>query len=142
MFSGDEAIFLLKGSGDLEKVPFQRYDSEALLQSLIEKHPELLAGDQINPDEPVRFMLVKREAGVPDGMPQGTLAISIGLDYALRRPEHAALVLTTVLVGAFASDLISDRALGTLLADAGETGKLAETPQPPVVAAAEGGNTP
>jgi hypothetical protein len=73
---------------------------------------------------------------------QGTLAISIGLDYALRRPEHAALVLTTVLVGAFASDLISDRALGTLLADAGETGKLAETPQPPVVAAAEGGNTP
>jgi hypothetical protein len=68
---GDKVIFLLKGSEDLEKVPFQQYDSEDLLQSLIEKHPELLAGDQINPDDPVRWILVKREAGVPAGEQQG-----------------------------------------------------------------------
>jgi len=68
--SADEVIFLLKDSGDLEKVPIQPYDSEDLLQSLIEKYPELLAGDQINPDEPVRWMLVKREAGVPGGEQQ------------------------------------------------------------------------
>ncbi len=71
MYNADEAIFLLKDSGDLEKVPMQPYDSEDLLQSLIAEYPELLAGDQINPDEPVRWMLIKREAGVPDGEQQG-----------------------------------------------------------------------
>lgn len=71
MDSTDEVIFLLKESGDLEKVPVKPYDSEDLLQSLIEDYPELLAGDQINPDEPVRWILVKREAGVPSGELQG-----------------------------------------------------------------------
>lgn len=71
MNSADEVIFLLTDSGDLEKVPVKPYDSEDLLQSLIEDHPELLAGDQINPDEPVRWILVKREAGVPGGESQG-----------------------------------------------------------------------
>lgn len=54
---------------------------------------------------------------------QGTLAIAIGLNDALWRPEHAPLVLTTVLVGVFACDLFSDRLLRRLLADAGETGQ-------------------
>jgi len=72
MHNTDEVIFLLKDSGDLEKVPMQPYDSEDLLQSLIAEYPELLAGDQINPDEPVRWILIKREAGVPDGELQGS----------------------------------------------------------------------
>ncbi len=72
MYNADEVIFLLKDSGDLEKVPMRPYDSEDLLQSLIAEYPELLAGDQINPDEPVRWMLIKREAGVPDGELQGS----------------------------------------------------------------------
>lgn len=66
----DAAIFLIRDSGELEKVPIQPYDNEDLLQTLIEKYPELLAGDQINPDEPIRWILVKREAGVPDGEQQ------------------------------------------------------------------------
>jgi len=72
MHNADEVIFLLKDSGDLEKVPMRPYDSEDLLQSLIAEYPELLAGDQINPDEPVRWILIKREAGVPDGEIQGS----------------------------------------------------------------------
>jgi len=71
MNNADEVIFLLKDSGDLEKVPMRPYKNEDLLQSLVAVHPELLAGDQINPDEPVRWMLIKREAGVPDGEQQG-----------------------------------------------------------------------
>lgn len=71
MDNRDEVIFLLKDSGGLEKVPIRPYDSEDLLQSLIESYPELLAGDQINPDEPVRWILIKREAGVPGGELQG-----------------------------------------------------------------------
>ncbi len=63
----DDSIYLLKDSGILEKVKKCSYDSEDLLQVLIEKYPDLLAGDQINPDEPIRWVLIKREAGVPDG---------------------------------------------------------------------------
>jgi hypothetical protein len=71
MANADEVIFLLKDSGDLEKVPVKPYDSEDLLQSLIVKYPELLAGDQINPEEPVRWIMIKREAGVPGAEQQG-----------------------------------------------------------------------
>jgi len=70
MDNTDEVIFLLKDSGDLEKVPVKPYDSEDLLQSLIERYPELLAGDQINPEEPIRWIMIKREAGVPGGEEQ------------------------------------------------------------------------
>lgn len=66
----DDSIYLLKDSGDLEKVRKHSYDSEDLIQELIEKYPELLAGEQINPDEPVRWILFKREAGIPDGEDQ------------------------------------------------------------------------
>jgi hypothetical protein len=65
--NSDEVIFLVNDSGDLEKVPNRPYDSEDILQSLIEKYPELLAGDQINPDEPVRWIMIKREVGIPGG---------------------------------------------------------------------------
>ena len=63
----DDSIYLLKKSGDLERVKKHSYDSEDLLQELIEKYPELLAGEQINPDDPVRWILIKREAGIPSG---------------------------------------------------------------------------
>jgi hypothetical protein len=63
----DDSIYLLKDSGDLERVQKHSYDSEDLIQELIEKYPELLAGEQINPDNPVRWILIKREAGIPSG---------------------------------------------------------------------------
>jgi hypothetical protein len=58
----DDSIYLLKDSGDLEKVRKHSYDNEGLLQELIEKYPELLAGEQINPDEPVRVEAAARRA--------------------------------------------------------------------------------
>src|SRR5882672_9927881 len=42
-----------------------RYDSENLLQKLLADHSDLLAGDQINVDEPRRWLLVTREMTVP-----------------------------------------------------------------------------
>lgn len=71
MNDSDDAIFLLKGAEDLEKLPVHPYDSEDLLQTLIMKHPELLAGDQINPDKPIRWLLIKRETGIPSGNQEG-----------------------------------------------------------------------
>src|SRR4051812_37019620 len=46
----------------MEEAP---YDSEGLLQKLLADHPDLLAGDQINAEEPRRWLLVTREMTVP-----------------------------------------------------------------------------
>lgn len=61
-----DVIYLLNDSGGLERVPMSEYQNEDLLQSMVEKYPELLAGDQINSDDPVRWMMVRREAGISD----------------------------------------------------------------------------
>ncbi len=44
----------------------QHYDSEDVLQALIARYPDLLAGAQVNPDAPRRWLLVKREQGIAD----------------------------------------------------------------------------
>jgi hypothetical protein len=57
-------IFLLSGE-KLVEMREQAYDSEELLQTLLAKYPSLLVGDQLA-GSPRRWLLVKREAGVPD----------------------------------------------------------------------------
>ena len=53
--------------GELVPMADVPYSSEEVLQALPERHAELLAGDQLTPDlEPRPFVLVRREAGVPD----------------------------------------------------------------------------
>ncbi|MDP9474447.1 MAG: DUF4268 domain-containing protein [Actinomycetota bacterium] len=54
-------IYLVQGDGGLVEMVEQDYASEALLQELLAKHPNLLAGDQIDGDEPRRWLLVSRE---------------------------------------------------------------------------------
>jgi hypothetical protein len=44
----------------------QPYDSERLLQELLAKYPSVLAGDQMNGSDPVKWLFVAREAGIPD----------------------------------------------------------------------------
>jgi hypothetical protein len=59
-----DAIFLIQQDESLVEMTDQPYDSEDLLQSLLAKYPNLIAGNQINPDAPRRWLLVKREAGL------------------------------------------------------------------------------
>jgi len=59
-----DGIFLLQGE-KLVGMTEQPYDSEALLQDLLAKYPDLLAGGQMDPDEPRRWLLIAREAEVP-----------------------------------------------------------------------------
>lgn len=42
------------------------YDAEDILQQLLADYPDLLAGDQMRPDAPRRWLLVSREVGIPD----------------------------------------------------------------------------
>jgi hypothetical protein len=49
-----DAIYLLGEDGRLEKVPYTRYATEDVLQELIASYPELIVGEQIDPDDPPR----------------------------------------------------------------------------------------
>ncbi len=42
------------------------YELEEVLQRLLAEHPDLLGGDQMRPTDPRRWLLVTREAGIPD----------------------------------------------------------------------------
>ncbi len=57
-------VFLRRGE-DLVEMIEQRYELEDHLQELIERHPNLLAGDQVNPDSPRRWLMLSREVAVP-----------------------------------------------------------------------------
>jgi hypothetical protein len=57
-------IFLIQGDGSLVEMTEQPYDTEALLQGLIERYPDLLAGDQIDPQSPRKWLLVSREVAL------------------------------------------------------------------------------
>lgn len=58
-------IFLIQPNGELVEMNEQPYDSEDLLQTLLAKYPSLLAGNQIDPKAPRRWLFIEREAGVP-----------------------------------------------------------------------------
>lgn len=57
-------IYLIQDSGELVEMIEHAYDSEDLLQGLLAKYPNLMAGDQIDSESPRRWLLVTREATV------------------------------------------------------------------------------
>jgi hypothetical protein len=58
-------IFLLDSDQSLVPMLETPYEAEVLLQELLAEHPDLLAGEQVDPENPRRWLLLKREAGVP-----------------------------------------------------------------------------
>jgi hypothetical protein len=59
-------IFLIHdGNEELIEMKEQGYDSEDLLQTLLAKYPNLLAGDQIDSKSPRKWLLITREASLP-----------------------------------------------------------------------------
>lgn len=66
-----EGIFVLNGE-ELVAMHEQPYDSEDLLQTLLAKYPELIAGDSSGDGGMGRWLLIKREVGVPDSATGGS----------------------------------------------------------------------
>src|SRR5262245_2968210 len=60
-----DSIFLIGDDGSLTEARNAVYSFEAELQKLIADNIHLLPGAQITPDSPRRWLLIKREAGVP-----------------------------------------------------------------------------
>jgi hypothetical protein len=64
----DDSIFLVRttpGGDELVEMASSGYQTEDAFQGLLERYPNLLAGAQINPNVPRRWLLVGREFGVP-----------------------------------------------------------------------------
>jgi len=61
-----DSIFLFGDDDVLTEVTSSPYASEADLQKLLADHVHLLPGGQVNRDSPRRWLLVKREAGIPN----------------------------------------------------------------------------
>jgi hypothetical protein len=59
-------IFLVRGDDDLVEMRETPYEAEDVLQALIAKFPSLLAGDQYAGSTRRRWLLVGREAALPD----------------------------------------------------------------------------
>ena len=59
-------IYLLDDVGGMKEMNDAPYETESILQELVALHPELLAGDQIVPDRPRKWLLVSREMSVGD----------------------------------------------------------------------------
>jgi hypothetical protein len=60
-------IYVIRDNGRselMERVHCQNEDQE--LQLILEKNYDLLPGDQIRPEDPRRWLLIKREMPVPD----------------------------------------------------------------------------
>jgi len=58
-------IYLVRDDDSLVEMTEAKYDSEDVLQELLAKYPNLLAGDQIDPERPRRWLLIAREMGLP-----------------------------------------------------------------------------
>jgi hypothetical protein len=56
-------VYVIQHDGDLVEMNEQAYESEPVLQELLAKYPNLLAGDQSTPTR--RWLLISREAAVP-----------------------------------------------------------------------------
>ena len=56
-----ESIYVRNEAGGLEPLMEKRFGEEKDLQALLAKHPELLEGTQIRPNDPRRWILITRE---------------------------------------------------------------------------------
>ena len=61
-----ESIYHLNERGQIEPMAEKQFDREDTLQKLLADHPELLSGEQMNPDKPRRWVLINREQGIAD----------------------------------------------------------------------------
>lgn len=58
-------IFLIGNNDELTPMQEKAYLNEDRFQELLEKYPDLLAGDQIDEENPRRWLLISREVGIP-----------------------------------------------------------------------------
>lgn len=61
-----ERIYVMDAEDRLEPLEAEPFSTEDELQRRLAEHPELLDGEQMRPGDPRRWILVRREQGIPD----------------------------------------------------------------------------
>ena len=61
-----ERIYTRDEQGKLEPLVEKPFSTEDDLQALLAEHPELIDGERVRPDDPRRWILVKREKGIAE----------------------------------------------------------------------------
>lgn len=64
-------IYVVQADNTLQPMAEEPFSSEDMLQGFLEQYPDLLAGDQMNPIVPRRWLLVSRKLPVPDSESSG-----------------------------------------------------------------------
>ena len=59
-------IYHMGDEGRLDPMNEEPFPLEDDLQELVARHPKLLSGEQIDPEDPRRWILIGREQGIPD----------------------------------------------------------------------------
>lgn len=67
-----ETIFLLNNNNELVEMTEAHYLSEDDFQKLLADYPKLISGDQIDKENPRKWLLISREMGVADGQMNGS----------------------------------------------------------------------
>lgn len=66
------SIFVVNEDNKILELKESKYENEAIFQELIEKYPNILAGDQISPDNPRKWIFIAREMGFQEKMVEMT----------------------------------------------------------------------
>lgn len=72
-----DRIFLSRSDDGWTEAAETPFETEAELQTLIAEHPELLCGDQLDPANPRRWLLIREEMPVPQGSDGGHWRIDL-----------------------------------------------------------------
>ena len=78
-----DKIYVMDDDENLEPLEERPFEQEEHLQKLIADHPGLLAGEQISPDSPRRWILISREQGIAETADTGNIW---AVDHLLYRP--------------------------------------------------------
>lgn len=71
MINLSDGIFLITGEDKLVELKKEEYNSEKLLQELLEKYPNLISGEQIDSIVPRKWLFIAREAGLSSAEDSG-----------------------------------------------------------------------
>jgi hypothetical protein len=59
-------IYLIRGENDLVEMTSRPFENEDLFQKLLAQYPRILGGDQFDREAPRKWLLITREAPIPD----------------------------------------------------------------------------
>ena len=66
MICMSSGVFVIRKDGKLVEMRQTEYNSENVLQELLARYPNLLAGNLIDDSNPRKWLLIQREYGIPD----------------------------------------------------------------------------